>query len=845
MTSSENVQEKVFQRNNPNDLLEFLLQIGAQHVELFGKQVFPFEPVALLRTSGLPDQINLKLSQNFYSLTYTEKTSQPDPTQVDALKERILKSDAILKQNDFRFKSLQEDVTRLPKNETIDALFWLAPWLYDFGTGELTGNENLAQKIYQADVFDLENAYYDIFLNHLQALIANHLASGFKRERLNRFINHLDQYRITYINSDGRETPTKIGLKEESPWVSINRSMWGADCASSSVAYYALSKEVKTFSVRKNAYPEGKVLGYLFVAEVIHGEKKLPYILTINVRKSPETVKTLVQAVGAIYGVSEIILPDFEKNPYMVNTETMREGMRFDKNVQLITATFSHDWLNWECFIREHPCRYKDYYRSEQIQQAWLVKLSPFPYQLEKKSVPIYKSNPEKISSLDRALIAHKFKHLFTKPADRTFLLQYLRIQEQDLQMSEEFYDFILDFEDEDRYISQQFSIETYRTMINRFGSFLDEISGYMDYLPAAIFLLHLYKQMNEIEKSRVIKPIKHLVKRLKNNLNNPLLELNYEYESYHRLLIKSLDYFCLGDHVAHQENFDLLHSIILHLPLEMVTFYAKRVDNQSVYAAAQYGYLAALEKLLEKGEVDLYNDRALRLAVENGHLPVAEFLIRQGMNIHARDNSLVRSAAKNGHQAIVEFLILKGANIHARDNEALRLAAQHGHLSLIKLLEEKGANIHARNDEALRLAARRGFLSVVEFLVDKGVPIHEHAFRLAAEHRHLAIVKFFFQKQEGIPINDQLLQMLAEKSDLAMMDFLIDQGANIHAHDDKLLSLAINQNNINLIKLLIDKEIDLRRFRADLMESVFNKMLKIREFAWVQRTQLRLRSLG
>ena len=62
---AEDGQEKIFQRNNPNDLLEFLLQIGAQHVELFGKQVFPFDPVALLRTEGLPDMINLKRSQNF------------------------------------------------------------------------------------------------------------------------------------------------------------------------------------------------------------------------------------------------------------------------------------------------------------------------------------------------------------------------------------------------------------------------------------------------------------------------------------------------------------------------------------------------------------------------------------------------------------------------------------------------------------------------------------------------------------------------------------------------------------------------------------------------------------
>jgi hypothetical protein len=843
---TKNVQEKVFQRNNPSDLLEFILQIGTQHVELFGKQVFPFDPVALLRTEGLPEQINLKLSQNFYSLTYTEKTSQPDPTQVNALKERILKSAAILKQNDFRLKSLPEDVIPISKHEIIDALFWLVPWFYDVGTGEFTGNENIEEKIDQADVFELENAYYDIFINHLQPLIVNHLASGFKRERLNRFINHLDQYRITYINSDGREIPTKIGLKEESPWVSINRSMWGADCASNSVAYYALSKEVRTFSVRKNAYPEGKVLGYLFVVEVIYGEKKLPYILTINVRKSPETVKTLIQAVGSIYGVSEIILPDFEKNPYMVNTETMREGMRFD-NVQLITVAFSQDWLNWEDFIREHPCLYKDYYRSEQIQQACLVKLSPFPYQLEKKSVPIYNSNPDKVSSLARALIAHKFKHLFTKADDRIFLLQNLRIQAQDFQISEAFYNFIIDFEEEDRYISQQFSIETYRKMISQFGVFIDDISGYMDYLPAAIFLLHLYNQMDETEKKRVIKPINHLIKRLTSNLENPLLDLNYEYESYHRLLIKSLEYFCLGNEVAYQEHFDLLHSIILHLPLEIVTFYAKHIDDQSVYAAAQYGYLGALEKLLATGQVDLHkeNDRVLRLAVENGHLPVAEFLIPKGMNIHARDNALIRSAAKNGHQAIVAYLIMKGANIQARDNEAVRFAAQHGHLSVVKFLAEKGADIHARNGEALRLAARRGFLSVVEFLVEKGVPIHEHAFRLAAEHRHLAIVKFFFQKQKTIPINDQLLRMLAEKSDLEMMDFLIDQGANIHAHDDKLLSLAIKQNNSHLIKLLIDKEIDLRRFRTDLIESACNKMLKIREFAWVDKTQSRLGSLG
>ena len=62
-----------------------------------------------------------------------------------------------------------------------------------------------------------------------------------------------------------------------------------------------------------------------------------------------------------------------------------------------------------------------------------------------------------------------------------------------------------------------------------------------------------------------------------------------------------------------------------------------------------------------------------------NGHLPVVEFLLFQGADIHAQDDQAFIYAAYNGSVPVVEFLLNQGANIHAQNDQALIQAANMG----------------------------------------------------------------------------------------------------------------------------------------------------------------------
>jgi len=93
-------------------------------------------------------------------------------------------------------------------------------------------------------------------------------------------------------------------------------------------------------------------------------------------------------------------------------------------------------------------------------------------------------------------------------------------------------------------------------------------------------------------------------------------------------------------------------------------------------------------------------------------------------MTVSEIDQTFI-SAAQNGSNDKVTAALKDGADIHAKQDYALRLAAGNGHLETLELLLDHGADIHANQDEAIYWAAQWGKLEAVRFLLDRGAYIH------------------------------------------------------------------------------------------------------------------------
>jgi ankyrin repeat protein len=69
----------------------------------------------------------------------------------------------------------------------------------------------------------------------------------------------------------------------------------------------------------------------------------------------------------------------------------------------------------------------------------------------------------------------------------------------------------------------------------------------------------------------------------------------------------------------------------------------------------------------------ELVNDYALGCCAEMGHLEMVKYLVEQGADIHAKDDSALRWSAEKGHLDVVDYLMEQGADINAYDDFLLR----------------------------------------------------------------------------------------------------------------------------------------------------------------------------
>ena len=147
-------------------------------------------------------------------------------------------------------------------------------------------------------------------------------------------------------------------------------------------------------------------------------------------------------------------------------------------------------------------------------------------------------------------------------------------------------------------------------------------------------------------------------------------------------------------------------------------------------------------------GDIKKYKAHALNMKYIGNinDVNTIKYLVENGANIHADDDSSLQVSAEYGNLEVVKYLVKHGADIHAKDDVALRWSVEKGHLEVVKYLVEQGANIHADDDASLRSAAYNGRLEVVKYLIGQGANIHadnDASLRRASLNGHLYVVNY------------------------------------------------------------------------------------------------------
>lgn len=246
--------------------------------------------------------------------------------------------------------------------------------------------------------------------------------------------------------------------------------------------------------------------------------------------------------------------------------------------------------------------------------------------------------------------------------------------------------------------------------------------------------------------------------------------------------------------------------------------------------AAKSNSHIEIVDFLLHKGAtvnlVSGYCGNALQAAACCGNGPIVQRLLDADADVNATCGHYgyaLQAAAANGHAELVQLLLANGANVNALGGEfesSLIAAAHGGNTEVARLLLVNGADANARGektDTALSKATALGHVGIVKWLLKTNID-HPNVrdsqgrsvLEVAVHEGHVEIVRMLLQK--GVR-HGRALKLAAHRRYPDILEMLLQNWATVESSDPDskhvwklILSLAIEQDNPDLIKLLLTR---------------------------------------
>lgn len=193
----------------------------------------------------------------------------------------------------------------------------------------------------------------------------------------------------------------------------------------------------------------------------------------------------------------------------------------------------------------------------------------------------------------------------------------------------------------------------------------------------------------------------------------------------------------------------------------------------------------------------DYYGTTLLMWALGNYELDLAKLIIKKGGDVNATNASGNSTLSYANSTEAIMFLLNNGLNSNATDSEgntALMKGIVAEDYSLIQLALEKGANFDIENNygmNALEIAVNKPNTEMVNLLVSNGLNPNISITSYDSYTRPLIIWAFEF-------------------NDYRLVQNLIEKGAQLEGTDYSAVDYALANNQIDLLKIMIEKGINL-----------------------------------